>query len=509
MENDKNSKYNNHLDNLSESDDDDFEAEEPFRQEIQKKELPKRENRGRRMKALEGRELELEEGIYNALFFEASSDEDFNPDAISEEIPNEDSFDSDFGKTEDDDSEFVKKKPKKRKPKKKKEKEEEIIDVYEMNLSDIDEAERKKDEGVNEEEIKPVEVVMKREARENKKTKPVRSNKFIEEDEDELIHNKRRREKTQKLKKFLEKKKKHEKMEKIDDPNVIIIEKWRLRENDEDDLLVYNDEDFEISQEIPKKEQKPARKPAVEKEKPTQKDLLYEAIFTEIYNIKSLEDMQRIEEMNKREQIYSSKKLLNDFVKIIRTYKDIDGIKNEKNENLKTEIDQNNINLEENKDVNANNNTVVSDNNNKLNTFLRFTNVDIYQKIFDNFNYNPQTIKEQPKSVISGEPAKYFDPLTKSYYNNIAEFKLIREQYFQKEEDNLLFRIQTLSDLASQKKEKLKKLVFSSTFNQNNSGNLINIVNKYNILKSDAAETDRKPVHRKFFLFNFSFRSSI
>jgi hypothetical protein len=54
------------------------------------------------------------------------------------------------------------------------------------------------------------------------------------------------------------------------------------------------------------------------------------------------------------------------------------------------------------------------------------------------------------------------------HYSNIESFKIIREKYFQKEEDNLLFRIQTLSDLASQKKERLKKLILTNPNNNFN-----------------------------------------
>jgi hypothetical protein len=111
---------------------------------------------------------------------------------------------------------------------------------------------------------------------------------------------------------------------------------------------------------------------------------------------------------------------------------------------------------------------------------------------------------------ITGEPAKYFDPLTKQPYANKEAFKVLREKYFQKEEDSLLFRIQTLSDLASQKKEKLKKLLLqeggsggSSTNNPNTSTNinLINMVNKYGILKSEGSELEKKVISRKKILF--------
>lgn len=129
--------------------------------------------------------------------------------------------------------------------------------------------------------------------------------------------------------------------------------------------------------------------------------------------------------------------------------------------------------------------------------------MDFYKRIFSNFNKKPEKKKESFICPITGLPAKYFDPISKQHYANIDSFKIIRERYFQKEEDSLLFRIQTLSDLASQKKEKLKKLILynssSTNRDQNAAKNLISMVNKYGILKNENNEIEKKVISRKLF----------
>jgi hypothetical protein len=212
--------------------------------------------------------------------------------------------------------------------------------------------------------------------------------------------------------------------------------------------------------------------------------------------------MQKLEDLNKRENTFSSKKNLTDFIKIINSEKHI--------------VENNYNNLSEN-------------NLNKIS--VTFSNVEYYNKIFQYFNKKPFN-KEKKLCAITGKPAKYYDPLTKSYYSSIDSFKLLRERYFQKEEDGLLFRIQTLSDLASQKKERLKKMILvdeqnnivnstnnlilnnnlgnnniKNNLNQNNINNIIklnsnkdytilNIVNKYGLLKKEGEYEKRIISHR-------------
>jgi hypothetical protein len=128
--------------------------------------------------------------------------------------------------------------------------------------------------------------------------------------------------------------------------------------------------------------------------------------------------------------------------------------------------------------------------------YVTFSNPIIFEKIFENFNKKAE-IKEKKSCVITGQPAKYYDPLTKQYYSNIESFKILRERYFQKEEDSLLFRIQTLSDFASQKKEKIKKLILSNDNGSSEaSKNLLNIVNRIGILRNDSEYFDKKVISR-------------
>jgi len=59
--------------------------------------------------------------------------------------------------------------------------------------------------------------------------------------------------------------------------------------------------------------------------------------------------------------------------------------------------------------------------------------------------------------AITGAPARYRDPLTQLPYADKEAFKIIRERYFQKEEDKLIVRISVLTDLLAQKRDKLRR----------------------------------------------------
>jgi len=141
-----------------------------------------------------------------------------------------------------------------------------------------------------------------------------------------------------------------------------------------------------------------------------------------------------------------------------------------------------------------------------METAVTFSNKEFYNRIFNIFNRKPESKRENHLCVITGLPAKYFDPLTKQHFANTDAFKVLRERYFQKEEDALLFRIQTLSDLASQKKEKLKKLVLTNNTNNRDqiaAKSLISMVNKYGILKNDNAEIEKKVISRIVIIINW------
>ena len=150
--------------------------------------------------------------------------------------------------------------------------------------------------------------------------------------------------------------------------------------------------------------------------------------------------------------------------------------------------------------------------------------------------------KKEKVCAITGKPAKYFDPLTKNYYSTVEAFKILRERYYQKEEDCLLFKIQTLSDLASQKKERLKKMIMTENdkpkeqveyvFNNNEitnknnnsikidsetmsieegdenkvgnkfvSGNsaLLKMINKFGLLKNDGGNEEKKVISHRIY----------
>ena len=122
----------------------------------------------------------------------------------------------------------------------------------------------------------------------------------------------------------------------------------------------------------------------------------------------------------------------------------------------------------------------------KLNKItVTFTNKDYFRSIFASMNKKPIKDKKEKICIITGKPAKYFDPLTKNYYSTIEAFKILRERYFQKEEDCLLFKIQTLSDLASQKKERLKKMIMQESENAKVQNDL-NINTKSNSIRIDS-----------------------
>lgn len=55
-------------------------------------------------------------------------------------------------------------------------------------------------------------------------------------------------------------------------------------------------------------------------------------------------------------------------------------------------------------------------------------------------------------------PAKYKDPLTGTPYANKEAFKIIREKFFQRDEEKLFVRLQVMNDLLTNKREKLKRL---------------------------------------------------
>lgn len=124
----------------------------------------------------------------------------------------------------------------------------------------------------------------------------------------------------------------------------------------------------------------------------------------------------------------------------------------------------------------------------KIYNLVKFSNPCISDQIFSSFNTKHEPKEKNHVCAITGEKAKYFDPLTLQYYSSVDAFKKLREKYFQKEEDNLLFRIQALSDLASQKKEKLKKLMLMPQSSKNS----LNMIHKIGLIKSETIDFEKK-----------------
>lgn len=59
--------------------------------------------------------------------------------------------------------------------------------------------------------------------------------------------------------------------------------------------------------------------------------------------------------------------------------------------------------------------------------------------------------------AISGKKAKYLDPMTKMTYATKDAFKILREKFYQSEEEKVGQRIQALNELLSLKKDKHKR----------------------------------------------------
>ena len=305
-----------------------------------KKQLPERKNRGLRMKQLEGVELEKENEIYNAFFAENSSDEEFSL-SVDKIEKNEDSFDSDFNNTEQEsDKENV---------------EEELIEIKNksnvlvnlkargkslkllkrkrLNLKKAPIVECMKMESkpigfkANKSELNDIEVQIFKDYQSDEEND--RKSRKTKDRNKEIEKTGKKNEGTQKytslrkkkLKKFDLGKRQYKKHN---------TEKNRRKINEqysEDKELGIELSEYDENDEGEKRNRinEEKRKKMKEKEsfyhshdKPSQKDMLYEAIFTEIYNIKSLENLQKLEELNKREITTVNKKQIKDHVRLSR-----------------------------------------------------------------------------------------------------------------------------------------------------------------------------------------------
>lgn len=544
-----------------------------------KKILPERKNRGLRMAELAKNEEKMNENdMYKGIFKEDSSDDDFNPEEKNI-VDSEQEQEKESNVEEKEDSELDKEENRKNYLSKKKGKQaqvKEVLDIEELDIDRIDFVEDMKDKGIDvsditdemyandidinpsdeDEEVRlkkkknqfvkvPKKLKKKKSLFSKNKSNPVSSilipisdenlkgkdkdkkkKKGMEENIDDsdntMINRKRKR--TNKFESLL-KKSKREKLNKNvqilglrHNPRVISISKKIYLPEEEESANKSNDDKaicFNLEQELDTKSIIKKFKQQ-EKDKKTfnfqdkiisQQERLLESIFTEWANKNSLKAMQRLDDLNKREATTTNKKSFNNYIKIM------------------TKSFNGNDQAEEN----INNRNQVS---------LMFSNEEYYNQMFSYFNTKSE-IKEKKMCAITGQPAKYYDPLTKSYYASVEAFKLLREKYYQKEEEGLLFRIQTLSDLASQKKERLKKMILTedstnintnlnqtanNTISNNDGSNnnntpaidnavnasqgmkdtksnsILNIVNKYGILKNDMIDFDKKVISRKCYI---------
>jgi hypothetical protein len=559
------------------------------------------------MKSLQEIDLKGENELYDLIFAEKSSDEDFNPSGT--ELSVDDSMEKqeeseDQNEEESQRSATPPKKMKKlgksknqkgagtnirKSPKiSNKKNEEEIIDLDMIDLDKIDEMEDRRERGEDLDEFedeseddseissfdnkknkkkklgkkiikpKPVPTIENDEEPKFIGKKTIRKKAFIDFSDDEDYTKKPRRpqikERGRKIKPQKITHKRNKNVVFKDNNKIMIINKSifledqdnenYLNENlqhsdyDEEDMMKYNDEENKNTKNIIKKFKKQEKSESAPvrytfmQEKLSQKELLLEAIFTEYYNIQSLQEMQRLEDLNKKEMSTPGKKQFSEFVRIIKGVGPSERDVNENQENREVKE-----NLGENKKIENESNEKQSEeeSNKKIRkgNSVTFSNPIIFEKIFESFNKPPVVkletvtnvkippqgiltvqnnaniptqnttpgIREKKLCVITGQAAKYFDPLTKQPYADKEAFKILRERYFQKEEDSLLFRIQTLSDLASQKKEKLKKLILSegnaSKDNATTTKNILNMVNRYGILKSDGGDLEKKVISRK------------
>jgi vacuolar protein sorting-associated protein 72 len=595
--------------------------------------LPSRPGRGQMMKFLQEKEPDEEDEIYNLIFAEKSSDEEFNPsqtelsedseiisqknsEAEEKEEDEEEEVPHETESEEDKESSPVVKKskprlkeiraPQSKRLKRKKDVDDldNIVDIDLLDIDKIDEIEDMREKGIYEEDMMisdSDEIVSEsedekssRKKRKNKKNKknnyknknrndfdynvPILKEEtikktyrktFIDDEEEDILMKKRQRTITQKFKKKILKKPKVFSNPNVvfdkNDPDTLIIRKvvfeaeenYTSQEEKEEDIMEYNDEFYrdqeniniqneEENKKIIKKFKKPEKQEGTVAvkynfmhEKLSQKDLLIEAIFTEYYNIQSLQEMQRLDDLNKKEMPTQGRREFTEYVRFVKRV-----VTSSKEEKPKEEviipaslpgvIQENKINEEvdsnalvsefktktlkssemndeqeipnslscENIQIIKNPPSVTQTPDKKAplveshDNYVTFSNPLVYEKIFENFNKKSEP-KEKKTCVITGLPAKYYDPLTKQHYSNIESFKIMRERYFQKEEDSLLFRIQTLSDFASQKKEKIKKLILSNENGTSEaSKNLLNMVNRYGILRSDNEYFDKKVVSR-------------
>ena len=154
------------------------------------------------------------------------------------------------------------------------------------------------------------------------------------------------------------------------------------------------------------------------KDKLSPLEKIQEAVFTEIINKESLLYLQQMENERVNELWYRDRRPKGPSVKLVQDIK-----------------------------------------NGHFKSSMIFPTSEFYPK---NFNTKKERKKEKyyyqmNTWMITGKKAKYKDPLTLTPYANKDAFKVIRERFFQKEEDKLNMRIHIINELLNQKRDKLKR----------------------------------------------------
>ncbi|KAL7293857.1 hypothetical protein TKK_0012912 [Trichogramma kaykai] len=183
--------------------------------------------------------------------------------------------------------------------------------------------------------------------------------------------------------------------------------------------------------------------------KPSQEELLEEALLTEEINLKSLEKYQRLENEKKnarairkpnvgpmiRYQSFSMPVMVlsSSMIKEKDTLVDLDveessnktDNKNSNKEKESNEID--NDNMDDNKEQNFD---CIETNGFYERTFVTFESVQQFEEIFKKKIPPRRTLKSL--CAITRYPAKYKDPVTNLPYRNIQTFRLLRDAYYQR-----------------------------------------------------------------------------
>ena len=374
------------------------ENEESEEEKLSHKELPQRNSRGKRMNTLVGRALEEDEEFWGQDFFrEGDDDESF--DAHSSEA--KDSFDSDFDKSEHSNEG------------------EGEEDENERQIRKQERAKKKKVKFMIPPKKKP--PVKKSTAK--PKPKPVKVEKQTTEDAEhssnasEAVPVSRRSERMAQ---------KYDQM--MDSEDEDFSEKGSQKQNKNPvNKAQKNDER--------KREIKEKNKAFLEmhgihgdtqdkwieilsKDKLTPMEKIQEAAFTEIINKESLNYLQELENERVNEMVYRDRRPKGPSVKLIQDIKP-----------------------------------------GHYNSRMVFPSSDFYPK---NFNTRKEKRKESQRyqmstCMITGKKARYKDPLTLTPFANKQAFKVVRERFFQKEEDKLNMRIHIINELLNQKRAKLKR----------------------------------------------------